>query len=135
MVEGLKKSPLAFEEIMQAHAEIQQGLDLTKQSSKMAFRGYTIPTKDFIKTCYTLLSNKNATANDIPMLLNTRFYEEARQKRGALTPQEIHKAEVYFEALESHPIAALGDVLPKSKYHQNILEKEGFDTMPWYARF
>ncbi len=134
MAERIKKEPTALAEIQKAHQEILQGLSEEDQQKTMPVDGFNMSTPNFVEAMYTLIYKKNVQPKDIPMIINEAFYKKAAQAHGPLSPQEVQKAELYFKAWEQYSPVQWTSLLPWSKYKNNLLEQEAFDTMPWYAK-
>ncbi len=134
MVDELKKAPEAIIEIREAHNEILRGLSDEDKQKNMSINGFKMPTTTFVEACYTLMYKQDAKPEDIPMVINQDFYQKAAKVHGKLSPEEIEKAEAYFQAWENYSEVKSMSNLPESSYHKNILEKEAFETMPWYTR-
>ena len=87
--------------------------------------------KDYITALHTLLNNPKATYNDIPIVIDSKHYQEVIDKMGKLSAEEETKADEYYKAmLDSKPISMLGALNPWSDYRQNILEKEAYKENP-----
>lgn len=87
--------------------------------------------KDYITALHTLLNNPEATYNDIPIVIDSKHYQEVIDKKGKLTADEEVKADEYYKAmLDYKPISLLGALNPWSGYRQNILEKEAYKENP-----
>ncbi|XVJ51101.1 MAG: hypothetical protein HEQ32_03040 [Vampirovibrio sp.] len=134
MAAQIKKEPTALAEIQKAHQEILQGLSEEDQQKTMPVDGFNMSTPNFVEAMYTLIYKKNVQPKDIPMIINEAFYKKAAQAHGPLSPQEVQKAELYFKAWEQYSPVQWTSLLPWSKYKNNLLEQEAFDTMPWYAK-
>ena len=87
--------------------------------------------KDYITALHTLLNKPEATYNDLPIVIDSKHYQEVIDKKGKLSPEEEAKADEYYKAmLDYKPITLLGALNPWSSYRQNILEKEAYKENP-----
>lgn len=94
-----------------------------------------VDLKKFVLAIHILLNKKDATYNDIPILIDTKHYEDAIKKNGALSAAEEKKANLYYKATLEYPNVNFWQGLnPFSDYYNNILEKEAFKENPWYTR-
>ncbi len=94
-----------------------------------------VDLKKYILALHTLLNKKDATYNDIPILIDTKHYEDVIKKNGPLSAAEEKKADMYYKATLEYPNVNLWQALnPFSDYHNNILEKEAYKENPWYTR-
>ena len=98
--------------------------------------GADVNFKDYITSIHTLLTNKDATDKDIPMVINRDYYENVRAKKGPLTPEETQKAQQYYQAQIDYPNFTIFQALnPFSKYYNNLLEKEAYKENPGFMGF
>jgi hypothetical protein len=134
MVDNLKKDPEAIIQTREAHNEIMRGLTDEDKQKTISINGFKMPTTTFIEACYTLMYKQDAKPEDIPMVINQDFYQKAAKAHGKLSPAEIEKAEAYFQAWENYSEINNKSFLPNSTYHNNLMEKEAFEAMPWYTR-
>ena len=87
--------------------------------------------KDYITALHTLLNKPEATYNDIPIVIDSKHYQEVIDKKGKLTSEEEAKAEQYYQAMLNYPVITLLQILnPWSDYRQNLLEKEAYKETP-----
>lgn len=87
--------------------------------------------KDYITALHTLLNKPEATYNDIPIVIDSKHYQEVIDKKGKLTSEEEAKAEKYYQAMLNYPGITLLQILnPWSDYRQNLLEKEAYKETP-----
>lgn len=123
-------------EIFDAYQEIQSGVDEKYKNATIDRFGYKLNLVDYITAMYKVCYEKDVTADDLPIIINKEFYENAKAQRGPLSTEEEKKAQAYLEAYEKYPnkIGISQTINPNSDYKQNILEKEAFATAPWYAR-
>lgn len=123
-------------EIYNAYQEIKNGVGEDYKNTKINidFAEYNII--DYVTAMYKILYEKNTTQDDIPIIINKEFYEKANAQRGPLSEEEEKKAQVYLEANAKYPdkLSIIDALNPRSDYHQNILEKEAYAVMPWYAK-
>ena len=86
---------------------------------------------DYLTAMNTLLNDKNAGMDDIPIIINTAHYQEVIDKKGPLTPEEEKKADKYYNAMINYvPCDINGVFNPWSDYRQNLLEKEAYKESP-----
>ena len=127
-------NPLAKAEIQAIYNEIS--LDKTGKYDSVKFQNISgeFDLKNYITAMHTLLTNENATRDDIPMIINTEHYEKVRKEKGPLTAEEAEKAELYYKAQLEYPNTTFLTVLnPFSKYYDNLLEKEAYKESPCFA--
>ena len=91
--------------------------------------------KNYITAIHILYNNENATYNDIPTFINEKHYQEVIQKEGNISETEEVKANKYYNAAINYTIPTSKNMFnPFSDYHNNLLEKEAYKEIPWYAR-
>ncbi len=87
--------------------------------------------KNYITALNTLLNNPDATYNDIPIVIDSKHYQEVIDKRGKLSAEEEIKADEYYKAMLNYKSVNFFSALnPWSDYRQNILEKEAYKENP-----
>ena len=88
-------------------------------------QGAKVNLKDYVFAVSAILDNPNLHYNDLPIIVDTKHYEEAVKKRGPLSNEEKQKAEKYYEALQVYTVPQGLEILnPFSKYKTNLLEQE-----------
>lgn len=124
-------NPLARAEIQAIYDDISS--DKTGKYDGVKFKNIAgeFNLKDYIKTMHILLTDINATYDDIPIIIDAKHYEEVRNKKGPLTKDEEVMAEKYYNAQLEYPnVNFLSTYNPFSKYYDNLLEKEAYKESP-----
>lgn len=92
--------------------------------------------KNYITAIHILLQNKNATYNDIPMVIDEKHYSKIVEQQGPLSKEEEKKAQEYYQAIIDYPQSNFIQMLnPFSKYHNNPLEIEAYKENPGIIEF
>lgn len=107
--------------------------DKTGKYDNMKFSviGADVNFKDYITALNTIYTKKDCTYDDIPMVIDSKHYEDVIAKKGKLTPAEETKANQYFEAQINYPQTSVWQMLyPFSAYYDNLLEKEAYKENP-----
>ena len=99
---------------------------------KINMNGSEVDAKKYITAVNTLIQNKDATYNDIPIFINEKHYQEVIDKEGGLTLDEEKKADEYFKALSEYsaPKNTFEAFNPFGEYRNNILEREAYEATP-----
>lgn len=126
-------------EIYDAYQEIQAGVDDKYKNAVLDNGIQKLNLVNYITALYKVTYEKDKTGlDDIPIIINKEFYENAKANRPQLTEAEEEKAKAYLEAVEKYPDAGKVGIFdswdPNSPYRSNLLEKEAFAATPWYAR-
>ena len=127
-------NPLAKAEIQAIYNEITS--DKTGKYDGVVFHNIAgdFVLKDYITAMNILLTNENATYNDIPIIIDAEHYEKVIKEKGPLTKEEAEKAELYYQAQLNYPTTNFFTTLnPFSKYYDNLLEKEAYKESPCFA--
>lgn len=128
--ENDKNTIKGFQEIYEA---IQQDKSGKYNNLNIETNGSTFNFKNYIEAINILLTNKNATYNDIPIAIDENHYKEVIKEKGALSREEEIKAEEYFKALSEYkPVSFLKSINPFGSYYSNILEKEAYKENPTF---
>lgn len=124
----------AKKELYEAYKELQQDSKNNYKNIPLTKMGYDMNLSNYITAMYKLIFENETKPENIPMIINETFYNNAKSKRGKLTPEEEKKAQVYLAAFENYPKQfGIVEILnPNSTYNQNPLEKEAY-KIPWYA--
>ena len=138
---ALKKITKTFDEagkkeVYDAYQEIKNGTDEHYKNETIDRFGYKMNLVDYTTALYKIMYEKGTTEKDIPMIINRKYYENIKEKKGKLSPEEEKKAQEYLKAYEEYPdkIGFMSILNPKSDYKQNLLEKEAYKMNPWYTR-
>ena len=128
-----KRIPFIADEFEHIHQEIHNSGDKYKDV-KISIGGAKVNLIDFIDGIHILLKNPDATYNDVPMIINEKYYQQVLKTKGSLTQKEEKKAELYYQAmLDYPPVNLLNAFNPFSSYRQNLLEKEAYKENPsWF---
>ncbi len=87
--------------------------------------------KNYVVGIHTLLTDKNATYNDVPIVIDEKYYQEIANKKGKLSPEEEEKANQYFQAMLDYPkVNFWRTINPFSSYYNNKLEREAYRENP-----
>ena len=124
-------NPLAKAEIEAIYNDVFS--DKTGKYEGVKFRNIAgeFDLKDYIMAMHILLTDENATYDDIPIIIDAKHYEEVRNKKGPLTKDEEVMAEKYYNAQLEYPnVNFLSTYNPFSKYYDNLLEKEAYKESP-----
>lgn len=60
--------------------------------------GYSMNKQNYYKALQTILKNPKTPSSELPIIINTEFYEKAKKAHGELTPEEVLKADEYKKA-------------------------------------
>ena len=98
--------------------------------------GAEVNLKNYITALYVLLNDEKCGIDDIPMVIDEKHYQNVVDKKGKLSQQEEIKAEQYYQAQLSYPLATPLKMLnPFSDYYDNLLEKEAYKESPNFMTF
>ena len=127
-----QKNPKTIEEFIQIHKDIQNDKTGKYDNKEITILGEKYNFKRYIEAINIILTNKNATYNDIPIIINENHYKKVIEEKGQLTPEEEKKANEYYDALVNYqlPKYPLDAYNPFSKYRNNILEQEAYKENP-----
>ena len=129
-------NPIARAELNQIYNELQQDKTGKYDNCQIEISGTKTNLKNFINGVYILLNDKNATKDDIPIIIDTKHYQDVINKKGKLTPEEEIMAEKYYQAQINYPKLTLWNMLnPFSAYYDNLLEKEAYKENPGFYGF
>ncbi len=129
------QNPIIKNEFIDIYNDIQS--NPAKYENKIIYiDNAPVNFKNYITAIYTLLTNKNATYEDIPMIINRDYYENVRKTKGALTKEEEKKAELYYQAQIDYPRLTIFQLFnPFGAYRNNLLEKEAYKENPGIIEF
>lgn len=121
--------------IYDTYQEIKNAKNDEYKDKTVKINNYQVNFKDYIAAMYKIVYEKDTNPDNVPILLNKEFYEKAKAVKGSLTQGEEKKAQAYLEAYEKYPenVGFMQVLSPNSDYKQNLLEKEAFKAIPWYA--
>lgn len=98
--------------------------------------GADVDLKKYIEGIHTILTDKNAGMDDVPIVIDKEHYEKLREAKGDLTPEEEKKAEQYYEAQLNYPKLSFRNMInPFSPYYNNLLEREAYKESPNFITF
>ena len=126
-------NPLAKAEIQAIYDDINS--DKTGKYDGVKFKNIAgeFVLKDYIKAIHILLTDEKATYNDIPIIIDAKYYENVRNQKGPLSNEEAVMAEKYYKAQMEYPDVNLFTTYnPFSKYYDNLLEKEAYKESPTF---
>lgn len=93
--------------------------------------GADVDLKKYVTGVHTLLTDKDAGFNDVPMVIDKAHYEKLIAEKGGLTPEEEEKANKYYEAQLNYPQITFWRMMnPFSAYYNNLLEREAYKESP-----
>ena len=124
-------NPLAKAEIQAIYNDVFS--DKTGKYDGVKFKNIAgeFNLKDYIKAMHILLTDENATYNDIPIIIDAEHYENVRKQKGPLSKEEEVIAEKYYNAQMEYPdVNFFTTYNPFSKYYENLLEKEAYKESP-----
>lgn len=129
------ENPFVKDEFINIYNDIQ--LNPSKYDNKVIYiDNAPVDFKNYITSIHTLITNKKANYNDIPMIIDRSYYENVRKQKGELTQEEKQKAELYYQAQIDYPQLNIFQMLnPFSKYRDNLLEKEAYKENPGFIGF
>lgn len=121
--------------IYNIYQEIKDEKNDKYKDKTVKINNYKINFVDYVTALYKVLYEKDSNPDNIPIIINKEFYEKAKAVRGSITQEEEKKAQAYLEAYEKYPenVGFMQALNPNSDYKQNLLEKEAFKAIPWYA--
>jgi len=114
--------------IKDIYKEINNNENCKYKNKTKKINDYEINYVDYFTALYKVLYDKNANPDNIPIIINKEFYENAKSTREPLTEEEENKAQLYLEAYEKYPVKVgyFQSINPFSDYRQNLLEKEAY---------
>lgn len=125
---NIKKKPLARLVYDETYKDIQEDKTGKYDNVEIYLGSQKTNFKNYITAIHTLMTNPDASIDEIPMFINEQHYREVAQKKGKLSPEEEQKAQQYFEAAKNYTIpGGLGIYNPWNPYYSNLLEKEAFE--------
>ncbi|MBR6099056.1 hypothetical protein IKP85_04850 [bacterium] len=128
IIEG---NPVILEDFRQVYKAVQEDKSGKYNGKIIHIQSETYDMKKYIESLNIVINNKNATYNDIPMIIDEEHYKKVIAQKGALTPEEEKKAEEYFKALSDYsPVSAFDAYNPFGSYRNNALEKEAYQENP-----
>ncbi len=134
-IAGSIKTPEDKLKLQKLYNDIMSNSDKYK-NTEVVLQGVNVNLKNHIEAIHTLVTNKNATYKDIPMVINTEHYKEVRKAKGELTQEEKIMAQKYYEAQLNYPIITSMQALnPLSDYWNNLLEVEAYKENPGIYTF
>lgn len=121
--------------ILNAYQKIKEAKNDEYKTKTVKINNYKVNYVDYVTALYKVLYENESNPDNIPVILNKKFYEKAKISRGPLTQEEEKKAQAYLEAYEEYPknIGFMQALNPNSDYHKNLLEKEASKAIPWYT--
>lgn len=126
-------------EVYDAYQEIQKGVDDKYKNAVLDNGVHKLNLVNYITALYKVIYEKDKTGpDDIPIIINKEFYENAKANRPPLTAAEEEKAQAYLDAYAHYPdarkIGFFDSLNSNSAYKGNLLEQEAFAVTPWYAK-
>lgn len=114
--------------IQNIYQEIVNNNDNKYKNKITKINGYEINFVNYVTALYKVLYDENANPDNIPIIINKEFYEQAKLAKGKLTKEEENKAQLYLQAYEKYPakIGFIETLNPFSSYRRNLLEKEAY---------
>ena len=129
------QNPYVKNEFISIYHDIQNN-PLKYDNKVISLNNAPVNFKNYITAIHTLITNKNANYNDIPMIIDKSYYENVRKQKDKLTPEEKQKAELYYQAQIDYPQLTVFQLLnPFSKYRDNLLEVEAYKENPGFYGF
>lgn len=131
VVRTAEKNPETVNDFKDIYKTINEDTSGKYDNVKININGDTYDFKKYIEAINILLTNKKATYNDIPIIIDEAHYQKIISEKGGLTPEEEELAGKYYKALSDYePVSLFNAFNPFGSYRKNILEVEAYKENP-----